>query len=557
MLALLPMKLLHGGAISLWLFAGCTLGDSAFVLPPQTGLAPFGFEGKDGSLPLSAQNALRCAPSSSGRSRALFSPAPERETTGSLCSCGAEDCPWRCGGVRLFSPCKANLFLKVLPRPSEKGGSGESFHELLSLFQALSLGDTVYVHLLPPDFRGPSDPRLEWRPPLEGGGSFDHLSFSDEGDVCFSSAALGCSPRRNLIFKAVNFFRRRCLPDLAYGWLGLDACLPFPPRFLVHLAKRVPMRAGLGGGSSNAATAIHACGLLCCGGGLGRGQQPHLRGRHGRSLGFSNPRTLHALSREVGADVPFFLLSKGAALCSGVGEQVRDCTDSLRSLLRQLGTGGDAEPLFVVVKGDGGLKTKAVFSAFDAAYKKRADSADGWDFREAAAERLLRGAEFSTSTLAVEGEPEAARVLQKALMQNDLFLPATQMMPSLLKTHSALEKAFLDDARTRGEDTSLLHSGLTGSGAALVGVVKSDFSLQAVRKGLSRSLGEDAAKSAFLKKCKIVAKRPLYAKVLSAAQMKRLLTSELSVQNADVSIQHCWFAEDDASESRAAEINLF
>ena len=61
------------------------------------------------------------------------------------------------------------------------------------------------------------------------------------------------------------------------------------------------MAAGLGGGSSDAAAAL-----------LGLNQL------HGQAL---EPARLRELARGLGADVAFFL-GRGAALCTGVGEQV-------------------------------------------------------------------------------------------------------------------------------------------------------------------------------------------------------------------------------------------
>jgi 4-diphosphocytidyl-2-C-methyl-D-erythritol kinase len=70
------------------------------------------------------------------------------------------------------------------------------------------------------------------------------------------------------------------------------------PRFEARIEKRIPVAAGLGGGSSDAATA-----LVLAGGLLGR----------------PVPReSLHAIAAALGADVPFFLY-KGAQLATGDG----------------------------------------------------------------------------------------------------------------------------------------------------------------------------------------------------------------------------------------------
>ena len=71
--------------------------------------------------------------------------------------------------------------------------------------------------------------------------------------------------------------------------------------FKVFLDKRVPMQAGLGGGSGNAATAMHAFNTLC-----------------------GYPGSLEELrlwSGDIGSDITFFF-STGTAYCTGRGEIV-------------------------------------------------------------------------------------------------------------------------------------------------------------------------------------------------------------------------------------------
>lgn len=67
----------------------------------------------------------------------------------------------------------------------------------------------------------------------------------------------------------------------------------------IHLDKKVPTGAGLGGGSSNAATALWAANQF--------------------SDCLATEKDLQEWSSEIGSDVPFFF-SRGAAYCTGRGE---------------------------------------------------------------------------------------------------------------------------------------------------------------------------------------------------------------------------------------------
>lgn len=146
-----------------------------------------------------------------------------------------------------YSPAKVNLFLRV-QRKREDG-----YHDLASLFQAVDLKDAMYFHHAHEDRLSCSDPLL----PVDGS---------------------------NLVVKALQLFRKKT---------GISTC------FSIHLEKRVPMQAGLGGGSSNAATTLYALNELC-----------------GRP---ATQTELQAWAGAIGSDVPFFF-SEGTALCEGRGE---------------------------------------------------------------------------------------------------------------------------------------------------------------------------------------------------------------------------------------------
>jgi 4-diphosphocytidyl-2-C-methyl-D-erythritol kinase len=154
--------------------------------------------------------------------------------------------------VELAAPAKVNLRLCILAR--EESG----YHALETVFCAISLADRVVVT------RGDAGIRLT----VEGG--------VDVGP-----------PEQNLAVRAAERFYRETGAAPAIG---------------LHLTKRIPSAAGLGGGSSDAAAVLRALNAL-----------------HGGPL----PRAaLLRIAIELGADVPFFLCGSPLALGWGRGQRL-------------------------------------------------------------------------------------------------------------------------------------------------------------------------------------------------------------------------------------------
>ncbi|KZV23140.1 4-diphosphocytidyl-2-C-methyl-D-erythritol kinase, chloroplastic/chromoplastic-like [Dorcoceras hygrometricum] len=156
--------------------------------------------------------------------------------------------------LTLFSPCKVNVFLRMT------GKRADGYHDLASLFHVISLGDKINFSLSPSK-------------------SKDRLTTNVPGVPLDD---------RNLIIKALNLFRKKT------GSIN---------HFWIHLDKKVPTGAGLGGGSSNAATALWAANQFS---GL-----------------VATEKELQEWSGEIGSDIPFFF-SHGAAYCTGRGEVVEN-----------------------------------------------------------------------------------------------------------------------------------------------------------------------------------------------------------------------------------------
>ena len=154
--------------------------------------------------------------------------------------------------VTASAPAKVNLFLRVLAREAD------GYHGIETLFCLVSLTDTI---------------RAERRP---GGGVTIEVEGADTGP-----------DEENLAVRAAG--------------MVLDAT---GRRFGVHLqlTKRIPVRAGLGGGSSDAAAALHATNRLA------NGAVP----RH----------ELLQFAARLGSDVPFFVSGAPLALGWGHGERL-------------------------------------------------------------------------------------------------------------------------------------------------------------------------------------------------------------------------------------------
>lgn len=156
--------------------------------------------------------------------------------------------------LTIQAPAKVNLILKVL------GRRPDGYHELATLMQPLDLADTLTVRLGEPGLRL----------------SCDKAELSGEN---------------NLVVAAARAY---------YAALGQEPAAAF------ELIKRIPVAAGLGGGSSDAAAALLALNVL----------------HHGAV----EPQRLATLAAGLGADVPFFLAGC-TAWCTGIGERVEPWPD--------------------------------------------------------------------------------------------------------------------------------------------------------------------------------------------------------------------------------------
>jgi len=152
--------------------------------------------------------------------------------------------------MKFFSPAKVNLYLEVLSKRPD------GYHEIQTLMQRVDLSDEVEIDL---------------------GGRGIRL-VSEGGEVPEGMDNLAC--------RAARIFCEE------FGMRG---------DLRIRLKKKIPVAAGLGGGSSNAAAVLMGLNELLPAGGDGE--------------------RLMALGARIGADVPFFIFQK-PALARGIGEKL-------------------------------------------------------------------------------------------------------------------------------------------------------------------------------------------------------------------------------------------
>jgi 4-diphosphocytidyl-2-C-methyl-D-erythritol kinase len=261
---------------------------------------------------------------------------------------------------------KINLSLDIL------GKRPDGYHAIESVMQTISLHDTLTLTF--PD--GSGDIRVTCDMPGIP---------TDESNLAYRAAAL--------------FFER----------MGIEPALD------IHIEKRIPPEAGLGGGSSNAAAVLRAL---------------------NRSLFTVDCSLLAELAAQVGSDVPFFLIG-GTAFVRGRGEVIQPLPD--------------IEPWrLVIVKPPFGISTAWAY--------RRLDELGASREQPTASERMRNCIEKEgVSTELDTGCRELPR-----LLGNDLELPAIERHPEIGDIKKALMEA--------GACGSLM----CGSGSAVFGLFEDE-----------------------------------------------------------------------------------
>jgi 4-diphosphocytidyl-2-C-methyl-D-erythritol kinase len=160
------------------------------------------------------------------------------------------DCP---------APAKLNLFLHV------NGRRADGYHLLQTVFQLVDHGDTL------------------------------HFDLRDDGAIVRSTELAGVPAEQDLVVRALRLLQAEFARRHGRAAPGIE----------VAVDKRLPMGGGLGGGSSDAATALIAA-------------------NHLWQAGLDRD-ALMALGLPLGADIPFFIYGE-SAFAEGVGERMQAVT---------------------------------------------------------------------------------------------------------------------------------------------------------------------------------------------------------------------------------------
>ena len=163
--------------------------------------------------------------------------------------------------LSLRSPAKLNLFLHIV------GRKADGYHLLQSVFQLIDWCDEI------------------------------HLKKISQNEVRRVDPIPGVPPKDDLVVRAAQLLKDFC---------NIEAGIE------ISLKKNIPMGAGLGGGSSDAATTLIGLNALW-------------------NLKLSK-ETLCTLGLQLGADIPFFIFGQNAFI-EGIGEKIQEISLETRDFL--------------------------------------------------------------------------------------------------------------------------------------------------------------------------------------------------------------------------------
>lgn len=268
---------------------------------------------------------------------------------------------------------KANLFLRVLAREAS------GYHTIETLFTLLELHDTV---------------RLE----PSASGIDVHVEGADVGP-----------PEKNLAYRAAQLL----LPGTKLGGVR------------IHITKRIPVGAGLGGGSSDAAATLH--------------------GINGLASDAAPEAEILQMAAKLGSDVPFLASGAPMTLAWGRGER-----------MFQIPPPGQAPALLVVP--DFGVNTAKAYELLDAGWRdegrRRGLLLDRDAFSSWGGIGRLGGNDFEVPIFGKE--PALRELFERAARTRPLLVRMTGSGSGLIAIYRTAADRDAASMELRGESWSLL-----------------------------------------------------------------------------------------------------
>lgn len=279
--------------------------------------------------------------------------------------------------ILLKSPAKLNLYLKVINKRKD------GYHNLVTLFERIDLCDDI------------------------------RLTSNDHGQikVICNNPQVPAGPQ-NLVYKVAATLKK----DFAFTQ-GVD----------IKINKRIPVAAGLAGGSSNAATVLLGLNRLW-------------------RLSLTRSRLL-AYAKKIGSDVPFFLYDASWAVGTGRGDRIRRVSIPARLW-------------HVLVVPRVPIYTAEVFEALS----------------------LKVGGLPNLKLTKIRSD---VNILIRSLRKNDIFkvgqLLSNDLEPAIFDVCPSLDKL-----RAKMKNFNMLGAGFSGSGPSLYGLVETKKEADTLRSDLKR-----------------------------------------------------------------------
>jgi 4-diphosphocytidyl-2-C-methyl-D-erythritol kinase len=275
--------------------------------------------------------------------------------------------------LTLRSPAKLNLYLNIL------GKYPNGYHKLESIVERISLFDTIRIKIV------------------------------SGKDIIVSCSQKSLSGQANICYKAARLIQKKYHLDRGFN---------------IHINKRIPVGAGLGGGSSNAAFTLIGINKL---------------------LGLKlSQKKLYVLGSQLGSDVNFFIAQTQFALMSGRGEAIKPFK---------------AKPLSHLVIWPGVLlSTKEVYSNLNAKLTNFLDNA-----------KIMQ---YALST--------GDQILVKNSVYNGLEKTAVELCPAIRKVKSFFDKQGIF-CRVTGSGSALYTIGKTTGSQGLMRSCPGNWRIFAVK----------------------------------------------------------------------------